>query len=53
MTKEQETLAIHLLEKLADCWNEDGELVEEYCRNIILPDLSKTALESFKKIIGQ
>jgi len=52
MTKAQEALARHLLEKLDGCWNEDGELVEEYHNDIILPDLSKTALKTFKEIIG-
>ena len=52
MTEAQEALARHLLEKLDGCWNEDGELVEEYYNDIILPDLSKTALKIFKEIIG-
>jgi len=50
MTERQEALAIFLLSKLKNCWNDDGELVDEYCKNIRLPELSKTALKNFKAI---
>jgi len=52
MTDGQEALAIFLLSKLKSCWNDDGELVDEYYKNIRLPELSKTALKNFKAIIS-
>ena len=45
-------LAAILLQKLENCWNEDGKLEPEYSESIILPELSQTAMKHYKEIIG-
>lgn len=51
MTEAQQGIAAVLLEKLKNCWDENGVPVENYRTKITLPVLSETALKRFNEII--
>ncbi len=52
--KEREAeLMVSMLYGLVNAYNDDGNLVDEYCSNIFLPELTEEEYILFKKLTGR